>query len=123
MEEGDLKTRYKEETGFDAYIMDSFSISCESFTDEYVYWLQHKLIELQKLVKPNVKSKPTVKSNCLKCKFREKLVGDAHSKCNYGWKVSTRRKVTIELNRWSSGFPNNFDPHWVSKCKKFKDLT
>ena len=47
-EEVVLKDQYRNETGFDVYSVDKN----ESFTDEYVYWLQNKIIELQKLVKP-----------------------------------------------------------------------
>ena len=62
--------------------------------------------------------------NCIDCKFREKLIGDAHSKCNNEWSKEDfkgkNKKLTATWNEWSMFFPNNFDPHWIKTCKKFE---
>jgi hypothetical protein len=62
--------------------------------------------------------------NCIDCKFREKIVGDAHSKCNNEWIEADfeekTKTLTATWNQWSCGFPNNFDPIWIRKCKKFE---
>ena len=60
--------------------------------------------------------------NCLNCIHRQKIAGDAHSRCKATWEkedfVEKTKKITISWNQWSSGFPNNFDPVWIKKCSK-----
>jgi hypothetical protein len=56
------------------------------------------------------------KQDCYECIFREKLIGDAHSKCIA--KID-KGDVKAEWNQWSIGFPNNFDPTWIKSCKKY----
>lgn len=59
------------------------------------------------------------KQDCYECVFREKIKGDAHSKCNA---EIIKNDVKAEWNQWSVGFPNNFDPHWIKSCKKYTPL-
>jgi hypothetical protein len=65
------------------------------------------------------------KKDCYSCKFREKIIGDAHSKCNNEWNKEDfkgkTKKITATWNQWSTGFPNNFDPHWFKNCKKHQE--
>ncbi len=65
------------------------------------------------------------KHDCLNCKFREKIIGDAHSKCNNTWNKEDfkgkTKTLTATWNEWSFRFPNNFDPHWIKKCDKFTE--
>jgi len=65
------------------------------------------------------------KKDCYSCKFREKIIGDAHSKCNNEWNKEDfkgkTKKITPTWNQWSVGFPNNFDPHWFKNCKKHQE--
>ena len=62
--------------------------------------------------------------DCLNCKFREKIIGDAHSKCNAEWQKEDfkgkNKKLHATWNQWSFFFPNNYDPHWIKRCDKFK---
>ena len=60
-----------------------------------------------------------VKHDCYNCTFREKIKGDAHSKCNA---EITKNDVKAIWNQWSVQFPNNFDTHWIIKCKKFNAI-
>ena len=55
--------------------------------------------------------------DCYKCKHREKIIGDAHSKCNADVK---RGDVKIIVNQWSFFFPINYDPVWIKSCKKYE---
>ena len=65
------------------------------------------------------------KHDCYNCIFREKIIGDAHSKCNNQWSKEDfkgkTKTLTATWNQWSMGFPNNFDPHWIKKCSKFSE--
>lgn len=62
------------------------------------------------------------KQSCIDCIFREKIIGDAHSKCNNEWSKEDfkgkDKKLKATWNQWFN-FPRNFDPHWIDKCKKF----
>jgi hypothetical protein len=62
------------------------------------------------------------KENCYNCKFRADLNWDAHSKCLANWQKGDHKQIKIEANQWTIGFPNNFAPVWVKKCKKFEEL-
>lgn len=58
------------------------------------------------------------KPNCYKCKYREGLVGDAHSRCS-------NMEATVVGNphgikRGWFFWPLNFDPVWLEKCDGFE---
>lgn len=66
------------------------------------------------------------KHNCYACVHREKLIGDAHSKCNYPSTVSEIPKKTVDVDShgWAMGWanwPHNFDPTWIKKCKAYQE--
>jgi hypothetical protein len=59
--------------------------------------------------------------DCYKCKFREKIVGNAHSRCaaeqvKNGVKITSTYAIS---NGWAN-HPSNFDPIWIDKCKMFE---
>lgn len=58
----------------------------------------------------------TKNHDCYNCIFREKVIGDAHSRCKAEIK---KGDVTATWNQWSIGFPNNFDPTWIKTCKNY----
>jgi hypothetical protein len=63
------------------------------------------------------------KHNCHDCKFKERISNNAHIKCNA--EVS-KKSVTITstyavINGWAN-HPNNFDPIWIDKCKKYEKI-
>ena len=53
--------------------------------------------------------------DCLNCKFREKIIGDAHSKCNAEQQKEDfkekNKKLDATWNQWSFLLHNNYDPH------------
>jgi len=58
------------------------------------------------------------KPDCYKCKYREDIPGDAHSRC-------TNKKAKVvgdKYGRWHGWFswPFNFDPIWLISCSGFK---
>ena len=63
-----------------------------------------------------------IKNDCYNCKFREKIIGDAHSKCTNIWSKEDfkgkSKALTATWNQWSFSFPRNFAPHWIKKCLK-----
>jgi hypothetical protein len=68
------------------------------------------------------------KHDCYNCLHREKIVGDAHSSCNYPKSVETLPKNVVSLNAYGvsngwANWPYNFDPTWVSKCKGYEEKT
>lgn len=62
------------------------------------------------------------KNDCYNCRFRKKIIGDAHSECINFWSKEDfkgkTKKITATWNEWSFYFPRNFDPHWIKKCNK-----
>jgi len=59
-----------------------------------------------------------MKPNCYKCKYREEIPGDAHSRC-----TNLKAKVVGERHGINSGWffwPFNFDPTWLINCNGFK---
>jgi hypothetical protein len=67
------------------------------------------------------------KHNCYNCVYREKLLGDAHSRCGYLDSLEEIPKNIVSLdtygvsNGWAN-WPHNFDPLWVKKCKVYKKI-
>jgi hypothetical protein len=57
------------------------------------------------------------KSDCYTCEFRERIPGDAHSKCAANIE---KGDVKATWNQWSILFPSNYDPIWLKSCKKYK---
>ena len=58
--------------------------------------------------------------NCYKCKFRQNLVGDFHSKC-----ANKKAKVTGNTHGIRHGWfnwPYNFDPMWLESCNGIEFL-
>jgi hypothetical protein len=67
------------------------------------------------------------KHNCYDCLHREKIVGDAHSRCNYPKSTEDLPKNTVSLDSygWANGWanwPHNFDPRWIKKCKGYSKI-
>ena len=64
-----------------------------------------------------------LKQDCYGCIFRERIQGDAHSKCTNEWTKEDfkgkTKTLTATWNQWSFSFPTNFDPHWIKRCDKF----
>lgn len=59
-----------------------------------------------------------MKPDCYKCKYREDLVGNAHSKCK-----NLKAKVRGDQYGIGSGWflwPFNFDPTWLISCNGFE---
>lgn len=57
------------------------------------------------------------KHDCYKCIHREKIPGDAHSKCNADVKKGDINFSSI--NEWSILYPINYDPVWIKSCKNY----
>ena len=57
------------------------------------------------------------KPDCYKCKYRNKLAGDAHSSCS-----NKNAKVKGSQHGIRNGWffhPLNFDPVWLDECNGF----
>lgn len=62
------------------------------------------------------------KHDCMTCKYRAKISGDAHSKCNADAakgdvKITNKNAIA---NGWAN-YPHNFDPRWIASCKLYVD--
>ena len=58
------------------------------------------------------------KPDCYKCKYREDIPGDAHSRC-----LNKKAKVVGDVHGYINGwfhYPLNFDPTWLKSCTGFK---
>lgn len=66
------------------------------------------------------------KHDCYNCIFRERISGDAHSRCISEWGKEDfkgkNKTLTATWNQWSMSFPNNFDPVWIKTCKKYTKI-
>lgn len=65
-----------------------------------------------------------MKPICYQCRFREDLIGDAHSQCV---NPKTRKELNIRAhecgirNGWFN-FPSNFDPVWLKNCDGYEEI-
>jgi hypothetical protein len=62
-----------------------------------------------------------MKEDCYKCKFREKLIGDAHSQCT---NKNPEIKIIGNLHGIKNGWfywPFNYDPVWLESCNFFEE--
>ena len=60
------------------------------------------------------------KPDCYKCKYRCKIVENAHSRC-LAKKASVKGDDYGIKNGWFM-WPFNFDPVWLESCNQFKEL-
>ena len=78
------------------------------------------------------------KPDCYKCKYREKIPGDAHSRCVYpgndtdifsffaSGNIENIKKLNIKghltgVERGCFMWPVNFDPTWLLNCDGYKE--
>ena len=59
------------------------------------------------------------KPNCYTCEYREKLIGDAHSRCK-NWTAITTGNPHGVSKGWFN-WPFNFDPIWLISCNGYKE--